>query len=201
MRKYLVIIFIVSILSRKVFATSYIVSSISTIDAANNVFNEVISYKNQNSVYLSKLQESEVFGTIKKVDNITTKDMTYNNGIVCDKDTIITYDLGKKYKRFTSYVSVLDSVKPLLIDKDINGVNLKIREPLGKVQFSIFVDDALCYFSSVINCDSMPEYVDISVHNKSKLVIVIKNIDGNFLDAALLEPTLYKNDILNYLIF
>lgn len=198
MRKYFIIIFVIAIFSKPVFAAeSCIFSGVLAIEEEKEFFEEIIRDIKRDSVYLKEMQEDDVTSKIEKIDDVNIKGMTYKNAIVCSEDTTITYSLYKKYKCFTSYVSVCDDVPPLLVDENINGVNLKMRKPLGRVQFSVFVDDVLMYFSSVMNSDSLPEYVDINVENKEKLVIVIKNMDENYVKASLLESTLYQNNILH----
>ena len=135
---------------------------------------------------------------IQKLDNIIVGDMEYSNGIVCNKDNTITYDLKGKYEHFTAYVGVYDNKAPTLKDENINGVNLKLRYPVGKVCFSVFVDDVLVYFSSVMNGDSLPEYISVSVKNGEKLRLVVANLDHeNDVKMAWINPTLYRNKIMH----
>ena len=76
-----------------------------------------------------------------------------------------------------------------LIEENVKGVNIKLPSPVGKVMFSVFVDDALVYFSSVMNSHSLPEYINVDVSGKQKLVLVVENIDDdNIVETVWLEP-------------
>lgn len=128
-------------------------------------------------------------------DSAKVADMRYGKSIFCDTTNKITYELNGKYCYFTSYVSVCD-IEVEFLSENVKGVNLKLPHPVGKVMFSVFVDDALVYFSSVMNSHSLPEYIHVDVRGKEKLELVVENIDdGNEVDTVWLEPTLYKEEL------
>lgn len=146
-------------------------------------------------VVLTNLDECVSTNAINKEDSMVVKDMTYGKSILCDGANEITYNLDGKYSYFTSYVSVCD-VDEQLIEENVKGVNIKLPSPVGKVMFSVFVDDALVYFSSVMNSHSLPEYINVDVSGKQKLVLVVENIDDdNIVETVWLEPTLYRDKI------
>lgn len=159
-------------------------------DRVRNVTYEVLPFAN-----ITNLDETLHNDTICKKDSVSVKDMIYGKSILCNTENKITYNLDGKYSYFTSYVSVCD-VDAQLVEENVKGVNIKLPHPVGEVMFSVFVDDVLVYFSSVMNSHSLPEYVHVDVSGKQKLVLVVENIESDdIVKTVWLEPTLYKNKI------
>lgn len=159
--------------------------------------NSAVKMKRKDVYNLKDINETESANPIQKIDNIVVGDMNYKNAILCDSNNKIVYNLDGKYKRFTSYVSVCDD-SANLVEENLKGVHLKLRHPKGNVQFSVFADNVLLYFSSILNGDSLPEYIDVDVENKQKLEIVVENLDSeNIVKSAWLEASLHKKETVN----
>lgn len=93
---------------------------------------------------------------------IKLNDIVYNKGIGAHANSIIIYDLAKKYKRFKSDIGVDDWV----------GSN-------GSVIFSVYVDNVLKYNSGLMTGLSPTQQIDLHLDGASELKLVVTDADGS----------------------
>jgi hypothetical protein len=93
---------------------------------------------------------------------ITLNGKTYDNGLGVHADSRINYDLGAKYKTFTSDIGVDDEVG--------SG---------GSVVFQVWADGVKLYDSGLMTGDSQTKTAVVDVSGRSQVTLVVTNGDGS----------------------
>jgi hypothetical protein len=115
-------------------------------------------------------------GSSKQWDRLSVQYSFYKKGIGTHASSYIVYDIGGKFKRFTSDIG---------IDTEANSK--------GTVVFKIFGDDKLLYQSDIIKRFDYPKHVDVDITHVKKFALIVDDGGDGITDdhADWLNPQLW----------